>query len=589
MPRFRTSLLAFLLALAAGAASAAPSLAIFRDDWTPDPYRGLAVADGDLIDEQEVYLWLMIQGKDPLIVRDRQSSAAGANTARQVERAVYDLLETSVVAEMPEVDEYKPGIDIAKAARILAAPAAYHTFAERRVRPGVRVMPADIALYYRENIARYGEPESVVLRRLLVPYANPSLDAQQAAVVRATELRAEAVRGDGLEKLLRENASLSVDAPGETFAVRRGRNDVPEEVEELAFSLALDQIGPPLRQPAGVLLVEVVDRREATSVPIERVSREIFDVLFPPRYEQQFQVRLEELLRESYARDRSDYFGLLEDGMEYVGVRDFSLTKGEFLAMYPEYRSVTGRKVPKAMRAKAREILEGQAIVQQGGASNADFYMDALELAERKIRAEFAQRHVRETMKPSDAEIRSYLEQHREEVAPRYDRSVWRLSSTPRGLKSMNDAERAAAQQAMVAHHRTVAAEASRLLRDRASVSGPSAYGLPELVVSRVARETAPEVDFALAQEGEFSSAEASERFDLDFDSLRPGDFSSPRTLGDGTVVTFYVGAETAREELPDAVLMELAGKSYVESLLRTRARQRLNDMEADGRLRWKF
>lgn len=581
--------LAFLLALLTGTTAAAPKLAIFRDDWTPDPYKGLAVADGDLVDEQEVYLWLMIGGQDPLVVRDRQNPTAGASTARQVERAVYDLLETTIISQMPEAAEYDPAIDPKKAARILAAPAAYHAFAERRVRPAVQVMPADIALYYRENMAKYGEPETVVVRRLLVPYANPSIDAQQAALVRAAELRAEAVRRGGLQALLDENAALLVDAPGTTFAIRKERDDAPEEVERLAFSLAVSQIGPPLAQPGGALLLEVLDRKTPVAVPVEKVSREIHDVLFPPRYEQQFDVRMAELLRDSYARNRTDYFHLLEGNMEYLGVRDFSLTKDEFLALRPEFRSVTTRRVPKLMRLAAEDILQGQAVVQYGSAATSDFYLDALELAERRILAEFAQRHVRETLKPTEQEVREYLELHRDEVAPRYDRSVWLLSSAPRGLKSMPIAERDAVQQAMVGHHRTIAAESSRLLRDRASVSGPAAYGLPELVVARVAKETAADIDFTLVAQGTFTAREAADGLDLDFEALRPGDFSSPRMLADGTVAMYYVGEEIAREELPDAVLMELAGKAYVESLLRTRARQRLNDMEAEGRLRWKF
>ncbi len=582
---------AFLVPLLAPAppVAAAPPLPVFRDDWTPDPYRGLAVVRGDLIDEQEVYVWLLLKGGNPLIVRDRSNSSDGANTSTQVERVIYDMLETRIVAEMPEADEYQPGIDTGKARRILAAPAAFHAFAERSVRPTVEVSPVDIARFYRDHPERYGEPETVVLRVLRVPYANPSIEARDAALREAARIRDEAVRRGGLRAVLDDNEQYRVGAPGESLVVRKGRGDATETVESQAFRLEVTQIGTPLAETTGATLVEVLERRPASAVPVQAVAPEIRDILFPPHYEKQFDVVVRERLREEFARDRTDYFHLLADDMEYLGVGDFTLTKGEFLSLYPEYARVTTRKVPGAMRRDAREILRGQLVVQYGAGARNDFYLDALDLAETLVRAEFAQRHVRASLEPDETDVRAWLDDHREDIAPSYDRTVWRLTTTPRNPSAMTEAELAEAARQGVALHRTVARDTAAELAERAGLTGASAYAFPDQIVRRLVRESAPETDFLFEVDGVYSASRARESLGLDFERMTPGTLSDPRSTGDGTVVTWYVGEERPREELPDDVLMELAAEAYVDNLLRTRARRRINDMESDGSLRWKF
>ncbi len=583
------AVLAPVFFLLAGRLGAAPPLPVFRDDWTPDPYRGLAVVRGDLIDEQEVYIWLLLKGGDPLTVRDRENPDDGANTASQVERAIYDLLETRVIAEMPEADEYQPGIDAEKARRIVSAPAAFHAFAERTVRTRVQVTPIDIARFYREHPERYGEPETVVLRMLRVPYANPSLEARDAALEEAARVRREAVLRGGLQSLLRDNEQYRTDSPGETTVVRRGRGDVTETLEDQAFRLEVTQIGTPLAETTGVYLMEVLERRPSTEIPVHTVAREIREILFPSHYAEQFDVIVRERLREKFARDRTDYYHLLSDDMEYLGVGDFELTKGEFLALYPEYRSVSTRKVPRAMQRTAREILRGQLVIQYGAGARNDFYLDALDLSEALIRAEFAQRHVRASIEPGEADVRTWLENNREEIAPSYDRTVWRLSTSPRNPASMTADELLDAARGDVVVHRTIAREGAGELAERAELTGENAYAFPEQIVRRLIRDTAPELNFLFQVEGVYSASEARESLGLDFTRMTPGSFSDPRSIGNGTVVTYYVGEQLPREQLPEEILLELAAQSYVDNLLRTRARQRIHDMESDGRLRWKF
>ena len=125
-----------------------------------------------------------------------------------------------------------------------------------------------IRLYYEQNAGSYQQAAEVLTRHILVP----TLEEAQVAQAR--------IRGGG--EFGKVAADVSTD-PGSAGAGGQlpwfARGQVVPEFEAAAFSLPLNQVSDPVQTQFGFHLIEVLERVDGRTLPLDEVRSEIEDAL----------------------------------------------------------------------------------------------------------------------------------------------------------------------------------------------------------------------------------------------------------------------------------------------------------------------
>ena len=195
-------------------------------------------------------------------------------------------------------DAYTEAITVTDAELVehLEANAADYRVADKRkirflaidpeaLRPGIVVPPEDVERYYQDNNEQYSTPEQVRAGHILFSTENGD-DAEVRT--RAEAVLAEA-KADGADfaALAREHSDDEESAAlgGDLDFFSRGRM-VPA-FEETAFSMEPGTISDLVQTEFGFHIIHVVERREASTRPLDGVREQITDQLQRERAEMQ--------------------------------------------------------------------------------------------------------------------------------------------------------------------------------------------------------------------------------------------------------------------------------------------------------------
>ncbi|MDK2972363.1 MAG: peptidyl-prolyl cis-trans isomerase [Candidatus Sumerlaeota bacterium] len=578
-----------------GQAPAVPDYPFLEELWRPDANVPVATFDGEIIDQEEIFLWQVIQGKGALVARLATQEGTDARALRPLADAVRDLVQARLLAEEAHAAGIVEPWYEEKGSRVLAAPAGIMVLADLVVRPDVVVEEEDILHFYQENRDRYLQPAEGEVVRLRIPLADIGEPAERdVAVKRASDLRAQAiVNPDGLAGILRSHPELALEKPaGAALPVVRGDGKLRRDVEDQLFRLRISQISQPTVLPDGVYLYELRARTEPTLRPYAQVREEIAARLARRFFRQQLDYRVADAMEEVRPVNRVSSYALLEDEMELLQVGSFLMTKGEFRTLFPDVDKLRKGRPTKELIAKTRFVVESETVTQiltEEGFVAHPRYETARELGAVLAAARKARELPREIAEPTPEELRAYAEAHRDELAPAWSSIVWRLVATPRAPEELGSSERAALAAEMQNTLSGYIAESTRLMVDRVKLNGPTAYVSPQFVVERVIDPDHTEFTVAFERVGELTAARAQEAYSLDLAALPVGAFSPALPRGDGTVVAYYRADRAEQAPPADEVLMERAATAWKRDVAENPARQKLAQIEASGRLTFNF
>ena len=160
----------------------------------------------------------------------------------------------------------------------------------REIGSRVNVTPEDIQRYYDEHIAEYTQPAQVRVRHIFRPLS-PAASEREAeeTVALVHQVRQRALGGENFGNLASQySLGPAAESGGDLGYFERGQ--MPEGIEQVAFSLENGDISQPFRTNSGMHLLKIEDKRNAGLQPLETVSEEIKNNLY------------NEALRDRYAR-----------------------------------------------------------------------------------------------------------------------------------------------------------------------------------------------------------------------------------------------------------------------------------------------
>lgn len=160
----------------------------------------------------------------------------------------------------------------------------------REIGSRVNVTPEDVQRYYDEHIDEYTQPAQIRIRHIFRPLSpSASEREEQGTVGLVHQVRQRALGGENFGNLASQySLGPGAESGGDLGYFERGQ--MPEGIEQVAFSLENGDISQPFRTNSGMHLLKVEDKRNAGLQPLETVSEEIKNKLY------------NEALRDRYAR-----------------------------------------------------------------------------------------------------------------------------------------------------------------------------------------------------------------------------------------------------------------------------------------------
>lgn len=171
---------------------------------------------------------------------------------------------------------------------------------QREIKSRVTVADEEIGAYYLRHRQDYEGKETVRIRQILLPLPKEE-DRVGKEKIRAD---AEAIhklllKGESFEGLSAKYSQGSAAAAGGDIGyIEKGM--ILHEVEEVAFSLSLNQISGIIESPVGFHIIKVIDRRGAGFKNIESVREEIREKIDQGKMEKKFDEWLDALRAKSH-------------------------------------------------------------------------------------------------------------------------------------------------------------------------------------------------------------------------------------------------------------------------------------------------
>lgn len=170
----------------------------------------------------------------------------------------------------------------------------------RDIKSKVAVTDEEIGEYYQKHREDYDGKEAVRIRQIVLlrpkeenPAAKEKLRADADAIYKRL------LNGEPFEQLsAKYSQGPAVAEGGDIGYIEKGM--IHSEVEDVAFSLPLNQISDVIASPVGFHIIKVVDRRGAGLKAIENVREEIREKIDREKMEKKFGEWLEELRKKSH-------------------------------------------------------------------------------------------------------------------------------------------------------------------------------------------------------------------------------------------------------------------------------------------------
>jgi peptidyl-prolyl cis-trans isomerase C len=143
--------------------------------------------------------------------------------------------------------------------------------------PAEEVTDEALAAHYKANVQRFATPAQVRARHILLKFEPKATDEQKAEMKKKiAEIRAEVVKegGKDFEALALEHSGCPSGKQGGDLGFF-GRGQMVPEFDKLAFELEPGVVSEPFLTSFGYHILEVVEKRPASTKPLEEVKEQL--------------------------------------------------------------------------------------------------------------------------------------------------------------------------------------------------------------------------------------------------------------------------------------------------------------------------
>ena len=144
--------------------------------------------------------------------------------------------------------------------------------------------PADVERSYNDNIEQYSTPEQIRASHILLKTEGKD---EAGVLARANDLLKQARAGADFADLARKNSEDDGSASQGGDLDYFGRGRMVPEFEQAAFEAPSDTIVGPVKTQFGFHIIKLIDKKPATTRPLDQVRQQISDQLANDRAQSQ--------------------------------------------------------------------------------------------------------------------------------------------------------------------------------------------------------------------------------------------------------------------------------------------------------------
>src|SRR5713101_8352982 len=164
----------------------------------------------------------------------------------------------------------------------------------REIGAHVNVTPQDVERYYKAHATDYAQPEQVRVRDIFLPLsATAPAEEERAVMQQIQDIRKRVLAGEDFATLAYTYSGISHPGEGGDLGYFK-KGQMPQEIENVAFTLKPGDISQPFRTNAGMHLLKVEEHSQSGQQKLdeattEEIKRKLYNDALRQRYERWFQ------------------------------------------------------------------------------------------------------------------------------------------------------------------------------------------------------------------------------------------------------------------------------------------------------------
>jgi peptidyl-prolyl cis-trans isomerase D len=150
---------------------------------------------------------------------------------------------------------------------------AYLLVEPDRLRDQVKLSDKEMQDYYNQHPDEFKRPEQIHARHILIKVGEQRNDAQAKQEI--DKVRQRIAGGADFAAVAREVSDDTGSKPQGGDLSYFGRGQMVKEFEDAAFNAKVGELAGPVKSPVGYHLIQVLDKRPASTVPFEEAKNQI--------------------------------------------------------------------------------------------------------------------------------------------------------------------------------------------------------------------------------------------------------------------------------------------------------------------------
>lgn len=542
------------------------------------------------ISEADLYLFAVLTGFiDPSLVEEWETLSGQELT---LAKKTLDLYITSLYyANHAEPISTAQEIEMAVLAkRITTYGAARFLWGDLVIRDQIVLFPEDVAYYLNLHLDQFSTEEYLEVRwiRVAVP-STATREEKDSALQRAKTLRTQAVELGGLLPLMEKDPTLLMGPVDQIKKVTRTDKNLDPLIVDEAYKMKEGQISLPTRTRSGYVLFEILHHVSARPLELEKAYPVVKNELIKQLLPQQYDYRLGKAIINSHSVNRSHLYNFLPDDAIMVQVSDFNLYKNDFDTLFPEMTTQTQTPSLSFIKSQCQDIESGEVILQglekTGEFLGDPFFQQAKQMADILYLATKYQRTQRNAIDVSEENIMSWLSENREQLLPGPAKLTWRIDIYPRQEKTLTKPEKKALQSLMIDEMNLVLEKIRQRLKEQQEVSENSNANAPDRILRNLPTPTDRRLMISYTPMGPLTESQAKTTIGIPFEDLKVGKFTSPTTLRDGTVASYYTGKQEKQPDPTEEELIQAAKTKLLYELATQDIHQKIQTQLEEGQI----
>ena len=230
-------------------------------------------------------------------IESSKITASSDDVARAIRNIItqnhitIDVLKTELAAKGISYDSYKE--EVRKGIQRMK-------FVNQEIGSRVKISDQDMRDYYNKHMDEFGVHQSAHIAQIVLPFDETTNKEKALALkTKAEEIVRQVRAGESFSSLAKEYSKGPNAEGGGDLGIVNPDNLLPE-IALVLKDIKIGQISNPIVSPAGIHIINLIDRARATEMDFERLKDRVYEKMYDQRMMEELNQYLAELRKKTY-------------------------------------------------------------------------------------------------------------------------------------------------------------------------------------------------------------------------------------------------------------------------------------------------